>query len=206
MQNAAFACDTSSGAPFRLFGSFDPSATLGDCFANLWVIDLQSAGASLPAWWDFKGAGRCRGTSMSQNTDFTRGPFTCFDPWAGLIRIQGFGYNYTGPNSVRVIGIQELHVWARGQVDAGTEYYSFELVINRAKTTGVESCAGCQVPVCLVLNEITVLDFYRGEAREQTPRDRNYVTWQGGAIAAPGCPLATPTRNRSWGQLKSLYR
>jgi len=35
------------------------------------------------------------------------------------------------------------------------------------------------------------------------------ATWQGGAgVVTPslGCPAATPTRDRTWGELKAFYR
>jgi hypothetical protein len=37
--------------------------------------------------------------------------------------------------------------------------------------------------------------------------NRNWVQWQGGAVnVTGGCPAATPTQNRTWGSVKSLYR
>ena len=33
-----------------------------------------------------------------------------------------------------------------------------------------------------------------------------YLMWQGPIDDAAGCPGATPTQRRSWGQVKSLYR
>ena len=38
---------------------------------------------------------------------------------------------------------------------------------------------------------------------EGTVDQRNWITWQGGD---PSCVSATPTQNRTWGSVKSLYR
>jgi hypothetical protein len=44
------------------------------------------------------------------------------------------------------------------------------------------------------------------EVRITAPLTSNFVTWQGGAIGGAGCPGATPAQNRTWGQVKSIYR
>ena len=204
-QNMAFACNTNEGPPFQLFASFDPNADMTDCVSNEWVIEVESAAATLPAWWAFKGAGRCRDASMTQNTQFVTGPFTCADPWAGAIGIQGFSYNigFSGLNTARIVGVQSLDAAAPTTVLAGTEYYSFALVINRAKTVGAGACLNCLDPVCLVLNQIRVLGL-TGNQDLPNPRDRNYVTWHGGAV--PFDCFGVPTLHRTWGEVKSLYR
>jgi len=203
----AFACNTNSGVPFQLYASFEPNEPNPTCVSNEWVIDLESSGATLPTWWHYKGAGRCRDASMVQSTNFAAGPFSCTDPWGGAIGIQGFSYNigFSGANTARIVGVQSLDAASPTAVAPGTEYYSFALIINRAKTVGTGACLNCLDGVCLVLNQIRVLGLQANQDIS-SPRDRNYATWQGGQVASPGCPLATPTRNSSWGQVKSLYR
>ena len=211
-QNQAFACNTNlGGVGGTLFLSFSPEPSMPDCVSNTWVIDLQSAAAQLPPWWDMKGSvdpvGRCRDTGFSMNTSFTAGPFSCVDPWVGAIGGQGTTYQAgsNGPNTARIKGTLALPVTSPVAVDAASEYYSSSLIISRAKTVGTPSCAGCLDPVCLVLNEIEV----GGIASTQKlthQRDRNWATWQGGQVGGAGCPLATPTNKSTWGQVKSLYR
>ena len=43
---------------------------------------------------------------------------------------------------------------ARSALDPATEYYAFKVFVTRAKTTGVGACPGCDVPVCIALEEI----------------------------------------------------
>jgi hypothetical protein len=45
-----------------------------------------------------------------------------------------------------------------------------------------------------------------GDNRIVNPLTGNFATWQGGAIGGAGCPAATPTQNKTWGQVKSIYR
>ena len=89
----------------------------------------------------------------------------------------------------------------------GTEYYSMRLRINSAKTVGTGACAGCLDPVCVVLNQVRIAQPAPDPTYAiENPRDNNFTTWQGGAVGGAGCPGVVPTQNRSWGQVKSLYR
>lgn len=212
VRNQNFLCNTNAGVPFVLFASFDPNADMADCVSNKWLIDLQSAGATLPPWWSLRGSddptGRCRDASLVLNTNFAAGPFACADPWGGAILEQGSSYTigFSGANTARITGAQSLNVLAPTAVSAGTEYYSFALIINRTKTVGTDSCAGCSEPVCFVLQEIAVIGLSSIQ-RLTNPRDRNFVIWQREDFALRCCPPdCVPTLNRTWGQVKSIYR
>ena len=112
-------------------------------------------------------------------------------------------------NRARIIGSMAVASAFAGQCDPGTEYFSMIVRINAAKTVGTGLCAGCTDPVCVVLNEITITQppGTPGESPKVTnPLGSNFVTWQGGAVGGAGCPGATPTINKTWGQVKSLYR
>jgi hypothetical protein len=98
-------------------------------------------------------------------------------------------------------------------LSGGTEYFDFNLNVNNAKTVGTGACAGCTVPVCIVLNSINVVAKGALEQRfisTPTGPGSNYVTWQGGGVPTTpkgtGCPAATATRKSTWGSVKSLYR
>ena len=84
---------------------------------------------------------------------------------------------------------------------------------RNAKTVGLGSCAGCLTPVCIVLNSVNVVAGTSANIKLSGPTngiDSNVATWQGGAgvstLLGQGCPAATPNRNTTWGQVKSLYR
>ena len=145
---------------------------------------------------------------MAMNTNFTAGPFGCADPWGGSTGLEGTQYviGFSGPNTARIKGVQAVSAAFPVALSAGTEYYAFSLIINASKTVGPGACVGCAEAVCIVLNEIKVLGFPNTTQQLTGPLARNFVTWQGGTIQTPGCPLATPTIRSSWGRIKSIYR
>jgi hypothetical protein len=199
----SFACNANTGASFVLMASFDPNVSQ-QCIAFEYIVDIESSGPTLPAWWDFKNAGSCRSASMSMNTNFgATGPFDCVDPWSGSIGLQDFSYTVVG-NTVRIFGFGSAPATNPVPLDAATEYYGFALLINRAKTAGLGACGGCLDQVAIVFNEINLYDetgaphVMTGPAAVQS----NCAAWQG--FANP-C-AATPTTKSTWGKIKSIYR
>ena len=76
---------------------------------------------------------------------------------------------------------------------------------NSLKTVGTDACGGCMVPVCLMLNLVRIAQppgTPGGDIEVSNPLVSNYVTWQGASLFL----CLTPTVNRTWGQVKSLYR
>ena len=206
----SFACTANTGAG-TLVGSFIPPAGSTAITGEEIVIDLQSAAATLPAWWQFKNAGTCRQTALSANAGFVSGPFSCADYWAGGASggLTAFNTNIVPgqTNRARILALFSVPPLAAGPVDDTVEYYAFNLIITNAKTTGTGACAGCLDPVCIVLNEIKLTQPVGvGNYRIQNPADRNFATWQGGGIGQGGCPGATPTKSTTWGSVKALYR
>lgn len=214
--NRNFNCAVNSGSG-TLIASFVSGDTEGRAMAgNDVVLDLQSAGPVLPAWWAFKNVGTCRINAAATNQVFAEadnvdvdedGPATqCLDIFhaAGGGGIAAYNIGYGGPNRARMIVAYGLAASAQSIPTPDMEYASFKLAISYQLTT---TCAGCLDPVCIVLNEIkqtTPGGLFT--VRIGSPAARNFVTWQGGQIQPPGCPLATPTRNATWGSVKALYR
>ena len=87
------------------------------------------------------------------------------------------------------------------------EYYAYKVNLQRSKSSGTGSCAGCLEPMCIVLNGCQL---FQNPAAANDPditnpgSTGNFATWQAQSI--PNCPQSTPTHNSSWGKLKSLYR
>jgi len=205
-QNQTFACNTNTGLNTAI-ASFLPPASLPEFLGLSSQVDIRSQGP-LPEWWKH-GTGTCRGTTgLSVSFDFTAGPFTCVDFFGGQAA-GGFVYEFpASPNPgerARVRVTCAVPFDNRGPIDAGTEYYAYKLNLLRAKTTGTGNCPGCNVPACLVLDSIQLFQPPE-QANDPTitnPADRNFVTWQS---ADPTCPASTPANNKTWGQVKSLYR
>ena len=203
LQDVTFACNTNTGLAGTLFASFEPNV-VQNLVAFEFVIDIQSAGSTLPAWWEYKATGACRATSMTMNTNFVTGPFDCVDTWGGTIALQNFSYliGHHGPSTARISGFGAIAVPEWVVVDVGSEYYCFSLRIDREKTVGLGSCDGCLDPVCLVFNELALYDEVGVRTILSAPATSNYVTWQGHGYQL----CVTPTYRATWGRIKSIYR
>jgi hypothetical protein len=211
--NVTFACNVNTAAN-TMVGSFVPPAHIDSVCATEIQLNLRSQGPVLPAWWDFT---TCRAGALTRDFNFSGGPFNCSDHWAGNVALSDLQYQIgtSGPNTATI----KLLAAVAGEfcsgptqtgVDPGIEYYGFKLTVLRTKTVGTGLCAGCPEPVCVVLNEVKLYSPARGTSDVfvtlNNPDVQGHVTWQGGAIGGAGCPAATPTRNKTWGAVKTLYR
>lgn len=203
-QNATFACTSNTGSNIA-YVSYEPNIGVPDMVGNDVAVDLQSASASLDQWWQMFNAGSCRQTALSIDANFLANT-NCTDFWANG-QSGGIGSYVVNVNRARILIFLAVPGSAAAPVAPGTEYYSVKILIAHTKTVGTGACAGCTSPVCLVANIVQCDGNAGGNDFEkiQNPRDRNFVTYQGGAVTG-GCPGATPTRSQTWGQVKALYR
>ena len=215
VQNRASTCLTNTGTN-PLVGSFQlPADVLGVTGIEA-IVDLASAGSALPAWWTFNapgGAVGCKGGALTVNATIAVTAVNCAD-WAGGAAAGGLAAyqigNY-GPNTARIkIGFA---VATPVDVLGAQEYFAFNCNVSNVKTVGTGSCAGCLTPVCISMSSINVVPGTRPGIKlfgATNGTDSNFATWQGGAgvgtTLGNGCPAATPTRNTTWGSVKSLYR
>ena len=211
-----FACDTNEGV-HTIVGSFVAPAGVLAMSANEVVINVQTGGALLPNWWTFGtflGTVQCRATaSLAANSDFTGGPFTCYDYWqGGAIGALAWSVLPYTTNRCRIKGVFALpaddpRITA---VPEGTEVYSFKCVISNAKSTGLGSCAGCSDEACIVFDDIRLNQPspFPNSILMSNASTAQYVTWQGWSTTDPRfqCPATTPARARTWGSVKALYR
>ena len=120
----------------------------------------------------------------------------------------GFGF----PNLARVTGSTTVSSDLAADVFAGQEYFSFQLTILNQKTVGAGACGGCNVGACITLRRIWLRTL--GGLHDQylitgaAPGDQigdARVLWQ---LLGPSssCDVASPARNRTWGEVKALYR
>ncbi len=202
----SFACDVNTGAPLVLVASFTPPANINEFLGIAAQIDI-TVGTQVPDWWKH-GSSFCRGTTgLATSFDFTSGPFTCTDFFGGQAA-GGFAYEaeFSSPNRARFRIQAAIPVDNKGPISVGTQYYAFKANILKSKTTGGGSCAGCLSEACIVFNSLQL--FQPLEANNDpiitAEEDQNWVTYQ--SLSILDCPANTPTRNRTWGQVKSLYR
>jgi hypothetical protein len=220
--NKNFACNANTGSNV-LVGTFELGAVgLGTTSGEEIIIDIAAAGATLPAWWAFKNAGTCRSGSLAIGSALPLSAAGGCSDWAAGGATAGIGaYNIgqRGPNTARVIAASAVAPDALQDLLGGTEYFSFALTINNLKTVGTGLCAGCNVAACIVFNSLNMTTPILANnvkiSGASNGTDSNFATWQGGAgvVVAPypggnggtGCPQATPTQNKTWGAVKSMY-
>jgi len=204
-QNRTFACTNNTGTSV-LAGSFILDADLALVNGDELVVDLASASPSLVDWWRFGAVGTCRQLSLSIAAQDGAG---CPDMFslAASMNIAAYQMGLHGANSARILCVNAVQAAAITDLAGGQEYGIAKWTINHQKSVGAGSCAGCTTPVCISFNSakittetIGVQALLTGEAAPGS----SFCTWQGGA--GTNCPGATPTKNTSWGSVKSLYR
>src|SRR5262245_36233105 len=88
--NRAFACNANTGSSV-LVGTFQLGAAgLAQTSGEEIVIDIGSASATLPAWWQFKNVGTCRTGSLLMGSAPTGNAANCAD-WGGGLATAGVG-------------------------------------------------------------------------------------------------------------------
>jgi hypothetical protein len=213
-----FACNTNLGAAHVMVASFVP--TVGhDLFLALdAAIDGQVAAPNtvIPDWWQFKNVGSCRLLAASAGALYAGSQAVCYDVWfaqaSATIDYYGDPVVVAIPvppvvgNRVRMkIGVSVPEA-AAGPIEGGQEYFAFTVSVNNTKTINTGFCAGCATPMAWVFNSMIpgwTDGGVIGQESISTPLLNQCITWQGGAAGLCG---ETPTQNKTWGQVKSLYR
>ncbi len=204
--NKVFACNSNTATAHKLVGSYFAPVGLNQLSGNEVVLDLQSASATLPAWWNVRGTGQCRNGQLTANVGGSAGCPQDFWAGNGAGGIGAYNVGFGGANRARLVMAFAVPADFVGPVADGIENYAFTINIGNSKTVGSPACAGCADPVCLVLNSINLTQPVGvGNFKLTNPATSNFAAWQGGNVSG-GCPGSVPTKNATWGSVKSLYR
>jgi hypothetical protein len=213
VQNKMFACDTNAGSNL-LVGTFELTRPMPGVTAGEVILQVAAASATLPEWWQFHNAGSCRLTALSADALADPADVACPSWSPGNLFVFLAAYCPQGglcidspnvPNQARIKIVEAVTQQNATDLLGAQPYFAFNMTISNQTTVGTGACAGCEIPVCIVLNSINVIAGTvenRFISNAAAP-GANFVTWQGGG---PGCPGATPTRNATWGAVKSMYR
>jgi hypothetical protein len=193
-----FACNSNTGSPFTIVGSFRPPEDLPE-FVGLTADVRVVTGDALPDWWKH-GAGQCRGTlGFAVSYDFTAHA-ECIDFWTGQAA-GGFVFQpgYETPNQARVVLSTAVPFENRGPIEAAYEYYAFKMNLRPTQTTGSGSCAGCDVPATVTLREMQLFQppDLENDPILTTTLDRGFVRWQGTPIPPVEVLAIAPTAGAS---------
>ncbi len=208
-----FACNTNAGFEY-LYGSFIPGQNHPQFCGCLYYVDIQAETATLPSWWQFYWSESCRPTALGMTFDFTSlTTQSCNDPFNGTA-VGGIANYVVGThtrpdftpraNAARIYAAAAVLPYPT--ITPGTEYLGFRLAISHQSTVGGGACAGCATAVCITFTQCDVVDDKPLGAPERVERltqqaTSNMASWQD---AGPSCQSAV--KNKTWGQLKSLYR
>ena len=223
--NRDFACNTNTGSE-QLVCTFTLSAPVDSVYQMDAIVRLAFAGGAVPPWWMFRTAGACRGTSLGASTAAPATASACIDWAEGRDALLTYQPNSFAPYLSQIEVLTPFIGYAPYDLVAGQEYFVFSAIINHQKTVGTGSCAGCTLGGCMGFVAARLFRSATGTYMPvpepsgdvlvgPIPGDGQAAMWQGGAgIAIPNyggagytyCPGATPARNRTWGDVKALYR
>jgi len=208
--NRTFACDTNVGFE-ELIGSFAIGEDMLNVSGNEIVIDvftgatlpIPPTSGPLPEWWMFRNPGTCRRAALGILFAADPGDVVCQD-WGAGVQVGALGayiIDFRGPGTARIKAGVAVPPDAVQALHPGNEYYSFTLRIRHDKTVGTGACAGCSAAIYLTFNSLKVTthtgvnDWLLNYPLNGS--DANFASWN----LAP-----VPTRTRSWGAVKALYR
>ena len=204
-------CVTSLRPVGTMVGSFTvPSDVIAATGLEV-VLDLATAGPSLPAWWMTS----CR-TPFALNSVIEATALNCYDWSSGgaIGGVSGYLVGLYSPSSARILAgfaVPQPGIDLSAIPPVGTEYFAFNVVLSSSRSSGAGLCAGCSTPACIMFNSLKVVAGLSTAAILTYPQHpaSNVVTWQGGAGAV--WPLSysceyTPTLKSTWGSVKALYR
>jgi hypothetical protein len=206
LNDLSFACNTNTGRA-TLTCSFAVSQDQPQ-FVGI-ELDLEGATEAtvVPAWWQM-GQGDCRFGAVSTSADFLSAPQVgCVDMWQNLavggLAIYGWGPSWGGDNRTHILVVYALPAESPIPLTAGVEYYAAQVFISYQKTVGSGACAGCAIPHVWRFYSLKAAELTQYEMLNEPLPDGNWcVWWQNDHLLCYG----GPTRNTTWGQVKSLYR
>lgn len=204
----SIACNTNEGAS-ELVVSFMPPAWLEQLTGFSSAIEIVPYADELPSWWKVFVPTSCRPDVLSLilAPDASTSP-VCVQPWPAVpggsitsYSYQGVHPNWWGNNARVTLAAGVPTSWV-GPVSPDSEYFAYRLRIGHARTSGADACDGCAMAACLELRSLSLWQ-PAGVGDVELAEGWRTVGWQG-TRHFPSC--YTPTHNRTWGAIKSLYR
>ena len=205
LNDLAFACNTNTG-----------SATMTCSFAiyqdqsQFVGIELDLEGltepSTVPVWWQM-GEGDCRYGAVSSSANFLSAPQVgCVDMWqnraSGGLAFYGWGPLWGGNNRAHMLVVHAVSIENAIPLTAGVEYYAAQVFISYQKSVGSGACAGCVDQMVWFFYSMKAAELTQYEVlMEPIPEGNTCLMWQHSFFSC-----SVPTRNTTWGQVKSLYQ
>jgi hypothetical protein len=227
-QDLTFLCDNSypdamdaNTQTFKIVASVVPGTDIHGLIAWGATFGVQGKNPTAEDWWKL-GIGECREGAVTFTFNGFTNATTCnkqimeADSTLAVYRWSSDFSESVNMASAANYSIGVVRLLPGFNVVANTQYQLCIIAIDTHNTMvngdgTTTACAGCLEPVCFVLGavELDVLSDQHppdGKTWVTLPDQRQFVTWQGGAIGGLGCPAQVPARRTTWGELKSSYR
>ena len=201
-----FTCDGTSF--YQLWANYQPSVAIANFIGIQGQLDIQSATGAIQPFWSFE-LGGCNEVAFAPTDARGTTAPTCNIPtqWGttGSTGTDVFQFTRNGPPNRALYQFADARTTAVASIAAGSNQYAFTLNIDESDGAGGPSpCPGCNDNVAWVLNQIDVASTTNPIVSETGPGLRSNCSTANGSN--PGTCAATPTRNKSWGSVKALYR
>jgi hypothetical protein len=226
-----FACNTNSGTAANTrnaVGCYVAGNGVDALVAWAGSVDIFLNDLTVAPWWQHGSAPACRGTD-DLSVLFVGG-FSCYDHQSNFAGGALGGQNYQYGAAAGQANHAQLRFVAAIDptnpdvpIAPGTETYLYNALIRNGNTVAPNVvCAGCQIPVVMAFTRADLEQkdpdgpggpllpdnfsiVYRSAQEpsqpELAPGDA-VVTWQTDQVFSD----PTPTKNKTWGAIKSLYR
>lgn len=190
----------------RMIVAIDPGGVIDNVNGAQGIIDIQVDDTAIPDYWRLD-TGGCRQGKLAADPGI--GVFNCPEAWSQVGNAAG-GANFAlspeghGANWGRITWICAVPGVVTFDAATLNDWYVIAINLNKSGST---TCAGCSTPACIVANEVRLTKppmTPGGDVFIYNAAVGQHVTWQGGGTLA--CPASTPAENRTWGQVKHLYR
>src|SRR5262249_18475193 len=151
-------------------------------------VEVKAATAVLPPWWEFFSAGTCREASLTFVNSLQLASGSCVNWGPGNQGgIAAYNIGQQGPNTAVLLAAIAVPEQSPAHLNALTEYVAGGLEIDHALTVGAPTCAGCDVPVCIVFSSLNVVgppaladDRFLTQGANST--SSQFVRWQNGTV------------------------
>lgn len=206
-----FACDRNTGSE-RLVLSFAPFFAVQGVSGFEATIGLGTTGAPMPSWWLLGQSGMISGGCSRPGVIANPVPdpswTSCSAPLNGLT----YAFYQMQPMTPQfaLLKLTVAPVDTARIAPSDGEVFVVTLTVPHARSTLPDSCAGCSAPVCLQVMTFAIDTIdpepYRDWIDLTAAPENGLVVWQGALGGLATCPGIVPTRNRTWGAIKSMYR
>jgi len=199
--------DCTGSGFYQVWANYQPSVPISNFIGIQGQADLQSALPAMSPFWAFE-AGGCNEAAFGPSNARGGTAPTCNIPtqWgtSGGSATPVYQYTRQGAPDRALFQFAIARTTAVASMAAGSNQYAFTLNIDASDGAGgPPTCAGCGDGVAIVLNEVDIASTTNPIQVETAPGLRSNCATANGAT---GVCAATPTRNKSWGSVKSLYR